>query len=65
MGPFPVDEVERALHLVQEFDPAGVAAGIKPSGRKDLALIYSTAPARAAAARSATRTKPRSRIRRF
>jgi len=26
MGPFPADEVERALHLVQEFDPAGVAA---------------------------------------
>lgn len=28
---------------------AGVSAGIKPSGRKDLALIYSSAPARAAA----------------
>ena len=28
---------------------AGVAAGIKPSGKKDLALIYSSAPARAAA----------------
>jgi glutamate N-acetyltransferase/amino-acid N-acetyltransferase len=27
----------------------GVAAGIKPSGRKDLALIYSSTPARAAA----------------
>ncbi len=27
----------------------GVAAGIKPSGKKDLALIYSSAPARAAA----------------
>ena len=27
----------------------GVVAGIKPSGKKDLALIYSTAPARAAA----------------
>jgi glutamate N-acetyltransferase / amino-acid N-acetyltransferase len=28
---------------------SGVAAGIKPSGKKDLALVYSTAPARAAA----------------
>jgi glutamate N-acetyltransferase / amino-acid N-acetyltransferase len=28
---------------------AGVAVGIKPSGKKDLALIYSSAPARAAA----------------
>src|SRR5215472_4536771 len=28
---------------------SGVAAGIKPSGKKDLALIYSSAPARAAA----------------
>ncbi len=28
---------------------SGVAAGIKPSGRKDLALIYSSSPARAAA----------------
>ena len=26
MGPFSVDEVERALHLIQEFDPTGVAA---------------------------------------
>jgi len=28
---------------------AGITAGIKPSGKKDLALIYSSAPARAAA----------------
>jgi glutamate N-acetyltransferase/amino-acid N-acetyltransferase len=28
---------------------SGLAAGIKPSGRKDLALIYSSSPARAAA----------------
>jgi len=28
---------------------AGIPAGIKPSGKKDLALIYSSAPARAAA----------------
>src|SRR5258705_797117 len=28
---------------------SGVAAGIKPSGKKDLALVYSSSPARAAA----------------
>ena len=28
---------------------AGITAGIKPSGKKDLALIYSSSPARAAA----------------
>src|SRR3989442_12086045 len=28
---------------------SGIVAGIKPSGKKDLALIYSSAPARAAA----------------
>src|SRR6202163_4709890 len=26
MGPWPVDEVERALRLIQSFDPTGVAA---------------------------------------
>ena len=26
MGPYPAEEVERALHLVQDFDPTGVAA---------------------------------------
>ena len=26
MGPWPVDDVERALRLVQSFDPIGVAA---------------------------------------
>src|SRR3989441_1563887 len=26
MGPWPLEEVERALHSVQEFDPPGVAA---------------------------------------
>lgn len=36
---------------------AGVAAGIKPSGRKDLALIYSTAPARAAAVFTSNQVK--------
>ncbi|MCI0547074.1 MAG: bifunctional glutamate N-acetyltransferase/amino-acid acetyltransferase ArgJ [Candidatus Rokubacteria bacterium] len=36
---------------------AGVAAGIKPSGKKDLALIHSSAPARAAAVFTANQVK--------
>ncbi|HEY7366541.1 MAG TPA: bifunctional glutamate N-acetyltransferase/amino-acid acetyltransferase ArgJ [Methylomirabilota bacterium] len=35
----------------------GVAAGIKPSGRKDLALIYSPTPARAAAVFTSSQIK--------
>jgi glutamate N-acetyltransferase/amino-acid N-acetyltransferase len=35
----------------------GVAAGVKPSGRKDLALIYSTTPARAAAVFTSNQVK--------
>jgi glutamate N-acetyltransferase/amino-acid N-acetyltransferase len=35
----------------------GVVAGIKPSGKKDLALIYSTAPARAAAVFTSNKVK--------
>jgi len=36
---------------------SGVAAGIKPSGRKDLALIYSSTPARAAAVFTSNQVK--------
>jgi glutamate N-acetyltransferase/amino-acid N-acetyltransferase len=35
----------------------GVAAGVKPSGRKDLALIYSSTPARAAAVFTSNQVK--------
>src|SRR5437016_7379850 len=35
----------------------GVAAGVKPSGRKDLSLIYSTTPARAAAVFTSNQVK--------
>src|ERR671923_98176 len=35
----------------------GVAAGIKPSGRKDLALIYSPTPARVAAVFTSNQVK--------
>src|SRR5947207_5965799 len=36
---------------------SGVAAGIKPSGKKDLALVYSSAPARAAAVFTSNQVK--------
>ena len=36
---------------------AGVTAGVKPSGKKDLALIYSSTPARAAAVFTANQVK--------
>ncbi|MBI2204122.1 MAG: bifunctional glutamate N-acetyltransferase/amino-acid acetyltransferase ArgJ [Candidatus Rokubacteria bacterium] len=36
---------------------SGVAAGIKPSGKKDLALIYSSSPGRAAAVFTANQVK--------
>ena len=36
---------------------SGIAAGIKPSGKKDLALIYSSAPARAAAVFTSNQVK--------
>ena len=35
----------------------GVVAGIKPSGKKDLALIYSSTPARAAAVFTSNQVK--------
>jgi glutamate N-acetyltransferase/amino-acid N-acetyltransferase len=41
--------LEGGITAVPGILAAGVAAGIKPSGKKDLALIYSSAPARAAA----------------
>lgn len=41
--------LEGGITAVPGILAAGVTAGIKPSGKKDLALIYSSAPARAAA----------------
>jgi len=51
-GARPADGVEwldGGVTAVPGILAGGVAAGIKPSGKKDLALIYSSAPARAAA----------------
>src|SRR5215813_5612154 len=41
--------LEGGITTVPGVLASGIAAGIKPSGKKDLALIYSSAPARAAA----------------
>lgn len=41
--------LEGGVTAVPGILAGGVAAGIKPSGRRDLALIYSSSPARAAA----------------
>jgi glutamate N-acetyltransferase/amino-acid N-acetyltransferase len=41
--------LEGGVTAVPGIMASGIAAGIKPSGRKDLALIYSSSPARAAA----------------
>jgi glutamate N-acetyltransferase/amino-acid N-acetyltransferase len=41
--------LEGGITAVPGILAAGVAAGIKPGGKKDLALVYSSSPARAAA----------------
>ncbi|HET7874888.1 MAG TPA: bifunctional glutamate N-acetyltransferase/amino-acid acetyltransferase ArgJ [Methylomirabilota bacterium] len=41
--------LEGGITAVPGILASGVAAGIKPSGKKDLALVYSSSPARAAA----------------
>jgi glutamate N-acetyltransferase / amino-acid N-acetyltransferase len=41
--------IEGGITAVPGVLASGIAAGIKPSGKKDLALIHSSAPARAAA----------------
>jgi len=44
-----VEWLDGGITAVPGILASGVAAGIKPSGKKDLALIYSSAPARVAA----------------
>ena len=41
--------LEGGITAVPGILAAGITAGIKPSGKKDLALVYSSSPARAAA----------------
>ena len=47
MAPAEVEWLEGGVTAVPGILAGGVAAGIKPSGKKDLALIYSSTPARA------------------
>jgi glutamate N-acetyltransferase/amino-acid N-acetyltransferase len=49
--------LEGGITAVPGILASGVAGGIKPSGKKDLALIYSTSPARAAAVFTSNQVK--------
>src|SRR3989442_15050731 len=44
-----IEWLDGGITAVPGILASGIAAGIKPNGKKDLALIYSSAPARAAA----------------
>jgi len=52
-----VEWLEGGITAVPGLLASGVAAGIKPSGKKDLALIYSSTPARVAAAFTTNQVK--------
>jgi glutamate N-acetyltransferase/amino-acid N-acetyltransferase len=52
-----VEWLEGGVTAVPGVLAGGVSAGIKPSGRKDLALIYSSAPAQAAALFTSNKVK--------
>ncbi|MBI4637924.1 MAG: bifunctional glutamate N-acetyltransferase/amino-acid acetyltransferase ArgJ [Candidatus Rokubacteria bacterium] len=52
-----VEWLEGGVTAVPGILAGGVAAGIKPSGKKDLALIYSSTPARAAAVFTSNQVK--------
>ncbi len=52
-----VDWLEGGITAVPGILAGGVAAGIKPSGKKDLALIHSPTPARAAAVFTSNQVK--------
>jgi len=49
--------LEGGITAVPGILAGGVVAGIKPSGKKDLALIYSSTPARAAAVFTSNQVK--------
>jgi glutamate N-acetyltransferase/amino-acid N-acetyltransferase len=49
--------LEGGITAVPGLLASGIAAGIKPSGKKDLALIYSSSPARAAAVFTSNQVK--------
>jgi len=52
-----IEWLEGGVTAVPGVLAGGVVAGVKPSGRKDLSLIYSTTPARAAAVFTANQVK--------
>jgi len=52
-----IEWLEGGVTAVPGILAGGVAAGIKPSSKKDLALVYSSAPARAAALFTSNRVK--------
>ena len=52
-----LDWLEGGVTAVPGFLAGGVAAGIKPSGKKDLALIHSPSPARSAAVFTSNQVK--------
>jgi glutamate N-acetyltransferase/amino-acid N-acetyltransferase len=52
-----IEWLEGGVTAVPGILAGGVAAGIKPSGRKDMALIYSPTPARAAAVFTSSQVK--------
>ncbi|HUF93350.1 MAG TPA: bifunctional ornithine acetyltransferase/N-acetylglutamate synthase, partial [Candidatus Limnocylindria bacterium] len=49
--------LEGGITAVPGVLAGGVAAGIKPSGKKDLALVYSSTPARMAAVFTSNQVK--------
>jgi glutamate N-acetyltransferase/amino-acid N-acetyltransferase len=49
--------LEGGITAVPGILASGIASGIKPSGKKDLALVYSSAPARAAAVFTSNQVK--------
>ncbi|HEV8614717.1 MAG TPA: bifunctional glutamate N-acetyltransferase/amino-acid acetyltransferase ArgJ [Methylomirabilota bacterium] len=57
MAPAELVWLEGGVTAVPGILASGVAAGIKPSGKKDLALIYSSAPARVGAVFTSNQVK--------
>jgi len=57
MAPTALEWLDGGITAVPGILAGGVVAGIKPSGKKDLALIYSSTPARAAAVFTSNQVK--------
>src|SRR5919106_5308199 len=57
MAPAELEWLEGGITAVPGIRAGGVTAGVKPSGKKDLALIYSSTPARAAAVFTSNQVK--------